>query len=574
MTVLARYRQTFVDALATAAGLPPEEVRPLVKPADPAFGDFAFPAFSLAKALRKAPPAIAAELATKLVAALADEGLEVAAAGPYVNARIRPMPFVREVVDAARDAGEAWGSSDEGAGKSVVIDYSSPNIAKPIAFHHIRSTAIGHALANLHRSQGYRVEGINYLGDWGKQFGLVAVGFQDFGDPERREHVAHLVEVYVRANERAEKEPAFDEKARAFFKKMEDGDDEALALWTELRDTSLKDFQKVYARLGIHFEHYEGESRYQGKMDAVIDEIGRTIGTKESEGALIVDMQFKEGEPPMLLKKSDGATLYPTRDLAAAIDRYERFRFHKSLYVVAADQSLHFRQVFAVLEKLGKPWAKDMVHVAFGRVHGMSTRRGNLKLLTEVLDEAHERALVRVLENVKAGRIHTDDPDALAEAIGVGAIVFGDLKNRRVTDYEFDWDELLSFEGHTGPYLQYAHARTASLLERGGGSPEEYDAALLTLPEELAVVKEIARLPEVLAEATREHEPSLVARWLLDLAAAFSRWYTLGNQDRAKRVIVEDDPALGAARLALADAVRCSLASGLRILGLKTPERM
>lgn len=574
MTVLARYRQTFVDALAAAAGLPPEEVRPLVKPADPAFGDFAFPAFSLAKALRKAPPVIAAELATKLVTTLADEGLEVAAAGPYVNARIRPMPFIREVVDAARDAGEGWGSSDEGAGKSVVIDYSSPNIAKPIAFHHIRSTAIGHALANLHRSQGFRVEGINYLGDWGKQFGLVAVGFQDFGDPERREHVAHLVEVYVRANERAEKEPAFDEKARAFFKRMEDGDAEALALWTELRDTSLKDFQKVYARLGIHFEHYEGESRYQGKMDAVIDEIARTIGTRESEGALIVDMKFKEGEPPMLLKKSDGATLYPTRDLAAAIDRYERFRFDKSLYVVAADQSLHFRQVFAVLEKLGKPWAKDLVHVAFGRVHGMSTRRGNLKLLTEVLDEAHERALVRVLENVKAGRIHTDDPDALAEAIGVGAIVFGDLKNRRVTDYEFDWDELLSFEGHTGPYLQYAHARTASLLERGGGSPEEYDAALLALPEELAVVKEIARLPEVLTEATREHEPSLVARWLLDLAAAFSRWYTLGNQDRAKRVIVEDDPALGAARLALADAVRCSLASGLRILGLKTPERM
>lgn len=573
MTVLARYRQAFVDALAAASGLSPDHVAPLVKPAEPAFGDFAFPAFSLAKTLKKAPPAIAADLATRL----SIEGMQVAATGPYVNARILPTPFVREVIDAAREAGHRWGSSNAGDGKTVVIDYSSPNIAKPIAFHHIRSTAIGHALANLHRSQGWRVEGINYLGDWGKQFGLVAVGFQDFGDHERREHVAHLVEVYVRANERAEKEPAFDEKARAFFKRMEDGDAEALALWTELRDTSLKDFRKVYARLGIAFEHYEGESRYQGKMDAVIDEIARTVGTRESEGALIVDMQFKEGEPPLLLKKSDGATLYPTRDLAAAIDRYERFRFDKSLYVVAADQSLHFRQVFAVLDRLGKPWAKDLVHVAFGRVHGMSTRRGNLKLLTEVLDEAHERALVRVLENVKAGRIHTDDPDALAEAIGVGAIVFGDLKNRRTTDYEFDWDELLSFEGHTGPYLQYAHARTASLLERGGGAPSEddgWDAALLALPEELAVVKEIARLPDVLAEATREHEPSLVARWLLDLAAAFNRWYTLGNQDRSKRVLVDDDEPLGAARLALVDAVRCALASGLGILGLKTPERM
>jgi arginyl-tRNA synthetase len=570
MSLLGHYRQAFVVALADAAAAPPIQIAGLVTDAEPEFGDFAFPTFSLAKTLRKAPPVIASDLAARV----AVEGVDVHAVGAYVNARVRPMPFMDDVITAARDARERWGHGSEGAGKTVVIDYSSPNIAKPIAFHHIRSTAIGHAIANLYRAQGWRVEGINYLGDWGKQFGLVAVGFQEFGDVERREQVAHLVEVYVRANERAEKEPAFDEMARAFFRRMEDGDVDALALWREFRETSLKDFEKVYARLGIRFEHYEGESRYQGKMDAVIDEVSRTVGTKESDGALIVDLAFNEGEPPLLLKKSDGATLYPTRDLAAAIDRHDRFHFDRSLYVVAADQSLHFRQIFKVLEKMGKPWAKSLVHVAFGRVHGMSTRRGNLKLLGEVLDEAQQRALVRVLENVNAGRMKTDDPDGLAEAIGVGAIIFGDLKNRRTTDYSFDWDEVLSFEGHTGPYLQYAHARCCSILDRAGGAPSGFDAAALTLSEELAVGRAVARLPDILAAATNENEPSTVARWLIDLGVAFNRWYTLGNQDRQKRILVEEDPRLRDARVALTDAVRYALASGLTVLGLQTPERM
>ncbi|MHB8872327.1 MAG: arginine--tRNA ligase [Myxococcaceae bacterium] len=575
-SVYQKYRQAFAAALAAALEAKAEEIAAQVKPADPAHGDLTFPTFGLAKAQRKAPPAIAAALA----AGLKVPGLEISAAGPYVNARFAPVPFGAEVIDAARSQGVRYGGSDAGAGKTVVIDYSAPNIAKPIAFHHIRSTMIGHSLANLYRSQGWRVEGINYLGDWGKQFGLVAVGFKEYGDPARKADMAHLVEVYVAANARAETDKAFDEKAREFFRKMEAGDPEALALWRELKEISLAEFKKIYARLGIDFEHYEGESRYQGKMDAVIAEVTRTVGTRESEGALIVDLPYAENEPPVLLKKSDGATLYATRDLAAALDRHERFKFDRALYVVATDQALHFRQFFFVLEKMGKPWAKSLLHVNFGRVHGMSTRKGQIKLLNDVLDEARARALEKVKENIAAGRIHTDDPERLAEQVGVGGIVFGDLKNRRATDYTFDWEEVLSLEGHSGAYLQYAHARACNILRKSaeGGAPYSpataFDAKALALPEEQAVIRAVARFPEEVAEAVEQNEPSLVARHLLELAAAFSRWYTQGNQDHGKRVLVEGNEPVRMARLALTDAVRTTLASGLTLLGIATPENM
>ncbi|MBX5484187.1 MAG: arginine--tRNA ligase [Myxococcaceae bacterium] len=568
--VYDRYRAAFVGAIAQALGQQPEEIDPHVKPADPQHGDLSFPTFPLAKALKKAPPAIAADLATKVSV----PGLQIASAGPYLNARFLLQPFVGEVIDQARSEGEKYGHSEAGKGKTVVIDYSSPNIAKPIAFHHVRSTMIGNAIANLYRSQGWRVEGINYLGDWGKQFGLVAVGFQEYGDPARRGEVAHLVDVYVKANARAESDPEFDERARAFFRRMEEGDQEALALWEEFRETSLRDFKRVYERLGVRFEHYEGESRYQGKMDAIIDEIAKKPGTKESEGALIVDMPYDENEPPVLLKKNDGTTLYATRDLAAAHDRYERFHFDRALYVVATDQSLHFKQLFRTLKEMGRPWADRLIHVNFGRVGGQSTRKGKLTLLTQVLDEAQAVALEKVKENIAAGRIQTDDAEKLADAIGLGAIVFGDLKNRRVTDYDFDLEAFLSFEGHTGPYLQYAHARACNVLRRGGGAPASYDPSLLTLPEELALVREIARLPVVTREATEQNEPSLLARYLLDVASAFSRWYTLGNQERDKRVLVEGNEPVKHARLALTDAVRITLASGLTLLGVPTPENM
>ena len=570
-SALTQYRNAFVEAIAATLGQSAAEVDPQVKPAaDPAHGDFSFATFALAKALKKAPPVIAGETAKGIRV----PGLDVKATGPYVNARILAMPFTQQVIDSVRQAGEKYGEGTSGKGHTVVIDYSSPNIAKPIAFHHIRSTAIGHAIANLYRAQGWKVEGINYLGDWGKQFGLVAVGFEEYGDPAKANDVGHLVEVYVKASKRAEAKPAFDEKARDFFRRMEAGDAAAIATWQQFRQTSLEDFKKVYGRLGIDFEHYEGESRYQGKMDAVIDEITKTVGTKLSDGALIVDMPYAEGEPPVLLKKNDGSTLYATRDLAAAIDRYDRFKFSRSLYVVAADQSLHFRQFFAVLAKMGKPWADKVTHVAFGRVKGMSTRKGNLEMLSGVLDEAHARAAEVVQTNITLGRIETTDADGLAEQIGVGAVIFGDLKNRRVTDYEFDWEQVLKFEGHTGPYLQYAHARACNILRKGEGTPKAFDAALLTLAEEQALVREVARFPLVTFEAAEANEPSIVSRYLLDLAAAFSRWYTMGNQQREARVLIEDNPALRAARLALTDTVRVTLHNGLHLLGVATPERM
>lgn len=570
MSVHDKLTHAFASGIAGALALPLEQVLSLVKPAEATHGDLSFPTFGLAKTLRKAPPAIAAELASKLQVA----GMEVAAAGPYVNARFQSIPFAAEVLEEVRSSKEHYASSEEGLGKTAVIDYSSPNIAKPIGFHHIRTTVLGHALANLHRHLGWRVEGINYLGDWGKQFGLVAVGFEVFGDPARRQDMAHLVDVYVKANARAEADPVFDERARGFFRRMEQGDKEALQLWNEFREASLVGFRPLYARLGIHFEHIEGESRYEGRMDRVIDEIARTVGVRESDGALVVDLPYAENEPPILLKKTDGSTLYATRDLAAAEDRWERFHFEKSLYVVARDQALHFAQVFRVLKAMAKPWADRCVHVAFGRIAGMSTRKGEVVLLTDVLDEARDRALEKVRENQAAGRIHSDDVETLAEQVGLGAVLFGDLKNRRNSDYTFDWDEVLSFEGHTGPYLQYAHARACSVLSRGGGVPESFDPSALALPEEDAVVRAVALLPRAVRGALEAYEPSFVASHLLEVAAAFSRWYTLGNQDRTKRVLTEDDPRARAARLALTDAVRITLRVGLSLLGIPTPENM
>jgi arginyl-tRNA synthetase len=309
-------------------------------------------------------------------------------------------------------------------------------------------------------------------------------------------------------------------------------------------------------------------------MDAVIEEIQSTVGVKSSDGALIVDMPYAENEPPVLLKKNDGSTLYATRDLAAAEDRYARFGFERSLYIVATDQALHFRQVFAVLQKMGKPWAGKLMHVNFGRVHGMKTRTGNLVLLSDVLDEARDRALEKVKQSEQEGRLANVDLLALADQIGVGAIVFGDLKNRRATDYTFDWDDVLNLEGHTGVYLQYAHARTCNVLQKGGGRPFSADVGQLLLPEEQALVRTLARFPLVIEEAVDQNEPSYVARHLLDVAAAFSRWYTLGNQDRSKRVLVEDNAPMRAARLVLVDAVRCTLYSGLTLLGISAPESL
>lgn len=652
---LAPFREALASAVARSQGLSDHERETLVRTVrepEPEHGDLALPCFSLAKARKERPDAVAKALA----ASLAEDPMwhDVRAAGPYLNVRLSPAALAGAVVPAAR--AERYGRSDAGRGRTVVIDFSSPNIAKPLGFHHIRSTAIGAALTRLHRARGWTVVGINYLGDWGKQFGLLATGFSRHGDPARRGDAKHLIEVYVRANreadvaalkaaiqrpetaraqiaalEAARAEPVPDEpkakkkrektlrglerklraerglegdadplgdveswlgmldaaaekaraalpdaeakdrEARQFLRRMEDGDEAALAIWREFRQTSVEDFERVYERMNVAFDHIEGEAKYQDVLEATVEQVRQQPGTRESEGAEIVDLPYAEGEPPVLIKTRDGTTLYVTRDIAAARDRFERFSFDRSLYVVGADQSLHFQQLFRTLSAMGCEWADRCAHVPFGRMHGMSTRRGNIVFLDEVLDEAVQKARAICEASDKIDRAHLDET---VEAIGVGAIVFGDLKNLRTTDYTFDWDDVLAFDGHTGPYVQFSHARTCSILRKAGGVPDDADLSALALAEERALLMALARYPDAVESACESFEPSYLARNLLDVARATASYLTAGNRDRSMRVLVDDAPDVRAARLALVDAVRNVLKSGLQILGLRAPEAM
>jgi arginyl-tRNA synthetase len=637
---LSPFRRALVAAAANAlnlSDLDPAALETQLRVPEAGRGDLALPAFDLARRTKEPPP----EVAKKIAAALAGDTrwAKVEAVGPYVNVTLRTAPLAAAVVPAARAA--SWGKDAAGEGKTVVIDFSSPNIAKPLAFHHIRSTVIGAAIGRLHAARGWRVVGINYLGDWGKQFGLLATGFARFGDPHKRADAKHLVEVYVRANKEADveglrariaapqaaaeteknlagaraslaaeadpkkkkalegqvkklerqlpKQPvaeletrakaaqaelpeaeARDREARLYLKKMEDGDPTALAEWKEFRETSIAEFLRVYERMGIEFFDLEGESRYTNVLEATVLKVAEKPGVKESDGALVVDMKYEPGEPPVLLKTKDGTTLYMTRDVAAAMDRQERFAFERSLYVVAQDQALHFAQLKRTLAAMGLAWSEKMTHVAFGRVHGMSTRRGNVVFLDEVLDEAVHKAR-EICE--KSDALDKARLNETVEAIGVGSIVFGDLKNLRASDYTFKLEDVINFDGLTGPYVQYTHARLASIARKAGGVPEAADLSRLSLDEERAVMLAVARIPDAIAEATDGFEPSTLTRALLDLAQATSGYLTAGNQDRGKRVLV-DDESLRAARLHLVDAVRATLAMGLGILGVRAPDAM
>ena len=622
-------------------------------------GDLALPCFTLAQILGKPKNEIQA-LAQQVADALGADArwASVEAAGPYVNVAYATSLLAETVVPLAR--AEAYGTGDAGAGKTVCIDFSSPNIAKPLAFHHIRSTVIGAAIANLHRAQGWEVVGINYLGDWGKQFGLLATGFARYGDPALRADAKHLVEVYVKANREAdvgrvktqieapeaaralvaelqtahakltseaeatraeekklakqlrslekklrgmrgitdpEQDPldgcaawlheleaaadaaraelpeveAKDAEARAFLKRMEDKDPGALAEWQEFRRTSIEEFERVYARMGIAFTALEGESRYQDELEETVQAVRDTAGTRVDQGAEVVDMPYDKGEPPAIVKTRDGTTLYITRDIAAARDRFDRFAFDRSLYVVAQDQALHFRQLFRALSTMGHEWSERCQHVPFGRVHGMSTRRGNVVFLDEVLEESCDKARAICAQSDKIAPEHLDEA---VEAIGVGAIMFGDLRNLRTSDYTFDLEQVLDFSGHTAPYVQFSHARACSILRKAGGAPASADVSELVLPEERAVIVALGQYPEAVARACEEFEPSLVTRALLDIAGATASYLTAGNRDRGMRVLVEGDEALRAARLVLVDGVRHCLKHGLGLLGCRAPEAM
>ena len=527
-------------------------------------GDVAFPAFALAKALRKAPQAIAGELAEQLAHAYIEK---VEPVGPYVNVFLNKKAVTDTVLhEIAAEQGE-FGTVNIGLGGNVPIDMSSPNIAKPISMGHLRSTVIGNALANIMKKVGYNPIKINHLGDWGTQFGKLIVAYKLWGSEEKvkAEPINELLTLYVRFHAEAEENDELNDEARAWFKKLEDGDEEALHLWTWFRSESLQEFMKIYDMLGITFDSFNGEAFYNDKMDEVVELLDNAGILTQDRGATIVDLE-KYNLNPALIKKSDGATLYITRDLAAAIYRKRTYDFSMSLYVVGNEQSNHFKQLKAVLKELGYDWAEDMHHVPFGLItqggKKLSTRQGKVILLEEVLNEATDLSLKQINEKNPT----LENKEEVAKAVGVGAVVFHDLKNDRLNNFDFDLEEVVQFEGETGPYVQYTNARGLSILRKADAELETaYD---LGLDDAYAweVVKLLNNFPEIILQAYEKFEPSVVAKYTIQLSQAFNKYY--GNT----KVLVEDDQRN--ARLVLVKAVTTILQEGLRLLGVQSPEKM
>lgn len=545
-----------------------EEITALIEvPPNKDMGDFAFPCFKLAKVFRKAPNMIAAELSEKIEA----KGVisNVTPLGGYINFFVNKSQLAETVIKDVLTKKEKYGHSDLGKDKTIVIDFSSPNIAKPFHIGHIRTTVIGNALYKIYDSQGYNTVRINHLGDYGTQFGKLIVAFKLWGNKEAVEAnpIPELLKLYIQFHDEAEKHPEMEDEARAWFTKLENGDKEAKELWQWFRDESLKEFARVYDLLDIEFDSYNGESFYSDKMDRVIDIIKDKGLLQESQGTNIVDLE-EYNMPPALITKNDGSTLYMTRDLAAALYRKENYDFEKCIYVVGSQQSLHFQQLFKVLELVGFEWAKDMVHVPFGMVAleegTMSTRKGRVVFLEDVLKQAIEKTKETMLtKNPNALNV-----DEIAKQVGVGAVVFQELSNSRIKDYTFSWSRTLSFEGETGPYVQYTHARCCAVLRKAEEEViTDINYELLNDVDSAEVLKVIASFNKTILNAMRKNEPHIITRFVLDLAQAFNKFY----HDNS---ILVEDAELRKARLALVCATRQALENGLKLLGMQAPERM
>jgi arginyl-tRNA synthetase len=560
-------------AVADALGVEAADL-PVTVPPRPDLGDFAVGCFPAARALKQAPPALAARVAGGFVPGplLA----AATAAGPFVNFRADRGALYRSLFRAAL-VDRALIPRDVAAGRTVVIDYSSPNISKHLAYHHIRGTVIGQALCNMHRALGARVVGVNHLGDWGTTHGQLIAAYKKWGAPEPLD-VTALNDLYVRFQKAAKDDPAVFEEGKAWFLRLEEGDPEARALWQRFRDVSLAEFDTVYRELGTAFDDVRGEADFLPDMPAVLEMLEEKGLSAVSEGALVVPLDDL-GMPPLLLRKRDGATLYATRDLAAAMYRWRTYQFDRSLYVVAREQGLHFKQLFATLARAGFEWSSRCEHIQFGfiRLGGKKTgtRIGNVVLLRDVLREAKERARERVRD--KNPDMSEAELAGTARTVGIGAVVFSNMVTQREKDVDFDWEDILSTEGDTGPYVQYAHARCSSVLGKAGevSLPElaAADPALLDGDLEWAVARALVDFADVVAKAAEQSEPHLLSRYLLDLCAAYSRWYTAGNTDTSLRVL-SPDPATRSARLALLATTRETLREGLALLGLGAPDAM
>ena len=538
----------------------------LETPPNPEMGDFAFPCFKLSKTLRMGPPVIAGKLQSALAS---DEIIDhVECVGGYLNFFLHKTGYAQSIVEKVLEQKEKYGSSDEGQGRVICIDYSSINIAKRFHIGHLSTTMIGNALYKIYEHLGYKCVGINHLGDWGTQFGKMIAAYLKWGNKEEVEKngVDALTALYVRFHQEAEKDPSLEDEGRLWFKKIEDNDPKATEIFNWFKEITLKDAQRVYDMLGVQFDSYAGESFYNDKMQPIIDELREKGLLVESQGAYVVDLE-EDNMPPCLILKKDGATLYATRDIAAAFYRKKTYHFYKDLYVVAYQQNLHFKQWFKVVEKMGYEWSKDLEHVPFGMVsyegRALSTREGYVVYLDELLNRAVEKAR----EIIEEKSPNLPDKDKVARQVGIGAVVFFDLFNNRIKDIDFRWDRALNFDGETGPYVQYTHARCCSLLAKAGELDAEADYAALENPAAQEVVRTLERFPEVVSEACHRNEPSLVTRYAVELASNFNRFY---YENR----ILTEDAAQSKARANLTAATASCLRTALSLIGVEAPEKM
>jgi arginyl-tRNA synthetase len=547
-------------------GVTEQEIYELIAlPPNLDMGDYALPCFKFAKILRKSPVMIAEELKNALQT---DEIVcEISAVNGYLNFKINKTAFVKETLDKILTQKDNYGASEQGKGKTICIDYSSINIAKPFHIGHLSTTVLGGALYRIFDFLGYKTVGINHLGDYGTQFGKLISAYKRWGDKETVEKggIRALNELYVRFHKEAESHPEYDDEARAYFKKIEQGDQECQALFKWFKELTLKDVQKIYEMLDIRFDSYAGESFYSDKMQPVVDELKEKGLLTESRGAQVVDLE-EYGMPPCIILKSDGSSLYATRDMAAAEYRKKTYDFDKCLYVVAYQQNLHFKQFFKVLEMLGKDWAKDLVHVAYGMVSleegTMSTRKGNVVFLEDVIARCIEKAYAIIDEK----NPNLENKEDVAKKVGVGAVIFGALYNNKIKDIVFSYDKVLNFDGETSVYVQYTCARAKSVLQKGG-AVENYELPTLSM-EEIELVKCLSTFPETVKAAAEKYEPSLIARFAVEVAQKFNKFYF------DCKILSAEDEKTKNFRLALTNATLQALKNAFALLGIGIPDKM